>query len=286
MEQFEGRVAVVTGAASGMGLAFAHRFADAGMKLVLADIEPGPLANAEAAVRARGAEVLALQVDVRSEAQVQSLADRAFAVFGNVHVLCNNAGVAAPSIMRSRPWEIPLGDWSWILGVNFMGVLHGIRAFVPRMLDRGEEGHVVNTASVAGLLTSANPYHVSKHAVVCLTEGLYKEFRRMDARLSASVLCPGLIDTAIMDAERNRPSEFGPRTDVLGLAAEQARAVEQFRLALQAGIPPAEVARDVFEAIRDDRFYIVPAQPRLLEWIGLRLQEIAERRNPSIPPAP
>ncbi len=286
MKEFRDRVAVVTGAASGMGLAFAHRFAEAGMKLVLADIEPAPLARAEAALRAKGADVLALRTDVGIEAEVTALADASFARFGHVHVVCNNAGVSAVGSSRTPCWEIPLPDWHWVLGVNFMGVLYGIRAFVPRMIAGGGEGHIVNTASVFGLMTQATPYNVSKHGVVCLTEGLYKELRQMGAKLSASVLCPGLIDTAILQAERNRPAAFGPARALADMKPDARQAVESFGAQLKAGIAPDDVARQVFEAIRDDRFYIIPAQPWVHEAVRVRLHDILEQRNPTIlPPA-
>ena len=283
MKDLEGRVAVVTGAASGIGLAMAKRFAQEGMRLVLADVEASALDDAHAAIRATGAQAIALPTDVMSEREVARLADAAFEAFGAVHLLCNNAGVASATL-RTRAWEAPLADWNWILGVNFMGVLHGVRAFVPRMLAGGDEGHVVNTASVAGLLTAANPYHVSKHAVACLTEGLYKDFRTMSARISASVLCPGLIRTAIMEAERNRPAHFGPPTDVSTLAPEVRSWGESFREALNAGYPPEQVAAAVVDAVRADRFYIVPAQPFLVDLIRTRMSEVAEQRNPTIPP--
>jgi NAD(P)-dependent dehydrogenase (short-subunit alcohol dehydrogenase family) len=286
VKDFEGRVAVVTGAASGMGLAFAHRFAEEGMKVVLADIESEPLAMAEAALKAKGGDVLALRTNVMSEDDIARLADQAFSQFGNVHVLCNNAGVAATAAtLRSRPWESSLGDWEWTFGVNFMGVLYGIRAFVPLMLENGDEGHIVNTASMAGLLTGANPYNVSKHAVVCLTEGLYKEFKEIGAKLSASVLCPGLIRTAILEAERNRPQEFGPATDLSALRPELQAFSAGFEAALKAGYEPEEVAHQVFEAIRDDRFYIFPAQEGVLASVKLRMEDIINQRNPSMPPA-
>ena len=145
--------------------------------------------------------------DVASPDAVEQLADAAFERFGNVHVLFNNAGVAASAAtLRLRAWEGALADWDWTLGINLMGVVHGVRAFVPRMLANGDEGHIVNTASMAGLMTAANPYNVSKHGVVCLTEGIYRDLREMGAQLSASVVCPGLINTRILDAERNRGS--------------------------------------------------------------------------------
>ena len=284
MKEFKDKVAVVTGAASGMGLAFSHRFAQEGMNVVLADIEAEALSMAEAAVREHGGKVTAVRTNVMSEADIERLADAAFSTYGNVHVLVNNAGVIGTGgTLRSRAWELPLSEWEWTWGVNFMGVLFGIRTFVPRMLEKGEEGHIVNTASMAGLVTGANPYNVSKHAVVCLTEGIYKEFREMGAKLSASVLCPGLIKTAILDAERNRPEEFGPRTDTSSQRPELQAFSQMFSAALGAGYEPEEVARQVFEAVRDDRFYIFPAQENILASVKARMEDIVEQRNPSLP---
>jgi NAD(P)-dependent dehydrogenase (short-subunit alcohol dehydrogenase family) len=283
MQDFKGKVAVVTGAASGMGLAFAHKFAQEGMSVVLADIEAEALSMAEAAVKAHGGKVAAVRTNVMTEQDIERLADTAFSTFGNVHILVNNAGVAATAAtLRSRPWESPLSDWEWTWGVNFMGVLYGIRAFIPRMLENGEEGHIVNTASMAGLLTGANPYNVSKHSVVCLTEGIYKEFKSMGAKLSASVLCPGLIKTAILDSERNRPPEFGPPTDLSAQRPELQQFSAMFTAALSQGYEPEEVARQVFEAVRDDKFYIFPAQQNVLESVATRMTDIMEQRNPTL----
>jgi len=282
VKMFKDRVAVVTGAASGMGLAFAHRFAEEGMNVVAADIESEPLAMAEAALKAKGGKVLAIKTNVMSEDDINRLADRAFETFGNVHIVCNNAGVAATAAtLRSRPWESPLSDWEWTWGVNFMGVLYGIRAFIPRMLENDEEGHIVNTASMAGLLTGANPYNISKHSVVCLTEGIYKEFKGMGAKLSASVLCPGLIKTAILEAERNRPPEFGS-TDLSKQRPELQQFSAFFKAALDQGYEPEEVARQVFEAIRDDTFYIFPAQENVLSSVKTRMEDIINQRNPTL----
>jgi NAD(P)-dependent dehydrogenase (short-subunit alcohol dehydrogenase family) len=283
MKDFKDKVAVVTGAASGMGLAFAHKFAEEGMSVVLADIEAEALSMAEAAVKAHGGKVAAVRTNVMTEQDIERLADTAFSTFGNVHILVNNAGVAATAAtLRSRPWESPLSDWEWTWGVNFMGVLYGIRAFIPRMLENGEEGHIVNTASMAGLLTGANPYNISKHSVVCLTEGIYKEFKSMGAKLSASVLCPGLIKTAILDSERNRPPEFGPPTDLSAQRPELQQFSAMFTAALSQGYEPEEVARQVFEAVRDDKFYIFPAQQNVLESVATRMTDIMEQRNPTL----
>ena len=284
MKTLRDRVAVVTGAASGIGLAMAQAFAAQGMKLVLADIEQARLDAALQGLRAQGATAIGQRVDVADEAQVQALADAAWAEYGAVHVVCNNAGVAAPSLMTNA-WQAPIADWQWILNVNLMGVLYGVRAFVPRMLEQGEEGHIVNTASVAGLLTGANPYHVSKQGVTCITEGLYRDLRRAGAKVSASVLCPGLIRTDIMKAERNRPAEFGAATDREQLPGAVRAAVESFDAALEAGYPPEVVAADVVKGIQDDRFYIVPAQPFLQDLVNVRMTDLLERRNPTMPPA-
>jgi NAD(P)-dependent dehydrogenase (short-subunit alcohol dehydrogenase family) len=202
-----------------------------------------------------------------------------------VHLLCNNAGVAARALLQPV-WENSLADWHWTLGVNLMGVVHGLRAFVPRMLAGGEPGHIVNTASVAGLLSGSGPYSASKHGVTCISEGLYKDFRAMGAKLSASVLCPGVIRTAILDAERNRPAGFGARTDLSAVNERARQWTAGFRAAIEAGIDPAVVADAVAAAIVQDRFYIVPAQPEYLQRIGVRMADLAALRNPTLAAPP
>ncbi|MGH2634430.1 MAG: SDR family NAD(P)-dependent oxidoreductase [Tepidiformaceae bacterium] len=281
MKDMQGRVAVVTGGASGMGLAFARRFSEEGMNVVVADIESEPLAMAEAAIKEKGGKVLAVRTNVLEEEDIERLADAAFATFGNVHVLCNNAGVSGG---RALPvWEMPLIDWQWVFGVNFMGVLRGIRSFVPRMLENGDEGHIVNTASMAGLLTSADPYAVSKHGVVCLTEGLYRDFKLRKTRLSASVLCPGWVNTNILESGRNRPSEYGEAVILSKQPPEIQQAVAGVSQLLKNGFQPEEVAQRVLQAILDDTFYIIPAQDYMLTAVRQRFDNILTQTNPAIP---
>ena len=280
MKDFAGRVAVVTGAASGMGLAFAQRFADEGMNVVLADIESEPLAMAEASITAKGMKAVAVRTNVFKEEDIKALADRAFSEFGNVHVLCNNAGVASGR-GGEHSWDRPLADWEWVFGVDFMGVLHGIRHFLPRMLENGDEGHIVNTASLAGLLPSFDPYAVAKHGVVSITEGLFQELRGMNAKISASVLCPGWINTNILDSSRrNRPEEFGPAIDEANMTPEEQQGLAAVRDLLKTGIPPEEVARRVKEAMVEQQLYIIPAQPYFFEILKGRYDNIVNERNP------
>jgi NAD(P)-dependent dehydrogenase (short-subunit alcohol dehydrogenase family) len=279
MKDLAGKVAVVTGSASGMGFAFANRFAEEGMSVVLADIEAEPLAMAEAAVKEKGGKVLAVRTIVLQDDSVEKLADAAFKTFGNVHIVCNNAGVAGGS---GKPvWETSQEDWDWVFGVNFWGVLRGVRAFVPRMIENGEEGHIVNTAYCAGLLTSADPYAVSKHGVVCLTEGLYKNFKTMNLKLSASVLCPGWVNTNILDAGRNRPAELGESVDLSALPAEAQQRMAMVRGLLQNGFQPPEVAQMVLDAVLTDTFYIIPAQDYIAAAVETRMKQIIARENPT-----
>jgi NAD(P)-dependent dehydrogenase (short-subunit alcohol dehydrogenase family) len=277
MKQFRDRVAVVTGAASGIGLALVERFAALGMKVVMADIEAGALAEAAAAVRRTGAPVVATEVDVSRPDHVERLARETYDAFGAAHVLCNNAGVAVIGAVH----EHSLADWQWVMNVNLWGVIHGVRAFVPRMLAGGDEGHIVNTASMAGLTTAPfmSVYDVTKHGVVALSEAMYKEFAATGASLGVSVVCPGLIDTNIMRSARNRPAALAEE----GKAGPQAQAFGQaLAERLSTGYPPSEVAEQVFQGVRDGRFYIVPAQPEVKETIAVRAQDLIELRNPTL----
>ena len=276
MRTLTGRVAVVTGAASGIGRALSERFAAEGMRVVMADVEAAALEHAAAAVRERAPAVLAVRVDVARPEDVERLAHETYAAFGAAHVVCNNAGVAVIGAVH----EHTLADWQWVMGVNLWGVIHGVRAFVPRMLAGGDEGHIVNTASMAGLTTAPymSVYDVTKHGVVALSESMYKEFEATGAPLGVSVVCPGLIDTNIMRSARNRPAELADE----GKAGPAAQAFAQAlgdRLA--GGYPPSEVASQVVRGIRERRFYIVPAQPQVRQAATVRAEDIIALRNPT-----
>lgn len=278
MKDLKGKVAVVTGGASGIGFALAERAARDGMRVVIADIESGSLAAAEEKLRAAGAEVLAVVTDVSRREGVEALRDRALARFGGVHLLCNNAGVATGGMT----WELTHEDWSWILGVNLWGVIHGIRAFVPAMIASGEECHVVNTASMAGLLAGPGmaPYNATKHAVVAISESMYHELNMTGARVRVSVLCPGWVNTRIFESERNRPAELAATGSLRGRPAFAA-AEEMGRQLLAAGLPPAEVADQVFHAVGEERFWIL-THDNFKPLVTERFAATVEGRNPEL----
>jgi NAD(P)-dependent dehydrogenase (short-subunit alcohol dehydrogenase family) len=276
MKEFKDRVAVVTGGASGIGRALALRFAQAGMKIVLADVEKDALAKTEKEFEKAGIPVLAVRTDVSKGKDVEALADSAFKTFGSVNVLCNNAGVAPAGTV----WEQTEKDWEWTLGVNVWGVIHGIRVFVPRMIEQNVDCHVVNTASVAGLLSlpGMGMYCVSKHAVVTLTECLHHDLVEFGAKVKASVLCPAYVPTGIADSERNRPSLL--REDKRK-SPEDLNREEQLRHAVQSGrISAEQIAELVLEAIKAEKFYILPHQ-RIKPAIEIRLQDILQEREPT-----
>jgi NAD(P)-dependent dehydrogenase (short-subunit alcohol dehydrogenase family) len=247
LEQLEGRVAVVTGAASGIGLAMATAFAAEGMRVVLSDIESGPLDAAVDTLRAEGRDVIGVPADVASWPDVEALAEATTQAFGGVHVVCNNAGV----VKRARTWALTLDDWSWVLGVDLWGVIHGVKAFVPRMLAQGEGGHVVNTASMVGLLPVRNlaTYDAAKMAVVGLSEALAMDLEEEGTDVGVSVLLPGFIATRITESARNRPP-------VLADAAE-APAVARTTAGAEATMDAADVAAMVLDAVRTGEFWIL-----------------------------
>ena len=278
MREFEGKIAVVTGAASGMGRAFAERFARAGMHVVLADIEEEALKTAVRELEQEEHRVIGVVTNTMSRDSMQALARRAIDEFGKVHIVCNNAGVTsrgdAGAAGRRGVWEIPQSDWDWLVGVNFWGVLYGLQVFIPHMLEHGEEGHIVNTASLAGLIPGGGAYGVTKHGVLALSEGLYRDLKARDAQIGASVLCPGFVNTGIFKAERNRPEEF-----VSGLPESNTGARTNIDSVLQHAKQPAEIAEIVFEAIQSDRFYILP-HPAWDEIVRSRVEHVLAREAP------
>ena len=269
MRTFTDRVAVVTGAASGIGRALATRLAAEGMKVVVADRDGDALAGVERELAATGAHVRVVPTDVARAADVEALARRTLDAFGAVHVLCNNAGVAGhPAPL----WEQTVADWEHILGVNLWGVIHGLRVFVPLMLSQESEGHIVNTASMAGLvsLPYLAPYHATKHAVVTISESLHHELALAGSRLRASVLCPGFVRTRIMDT-------------VQSTSEEMRRWERGYRRMIEAGMPPEDVAARVVEAIREERFWILP-HPETKVGFEVRVESILAERNPMFQP--
>lgn len=276
MKQFRDRTAVITGAASGIGLELARRAAAEGMNLVLADIEAAKLDAAAASLGIDATRILARRTDVSREDEVAALADAAFARFGGVHLLCNNAGVGLTRVS----WELTTADWNWVLGVDLWSVIHGVQHFVPRMLKQDEGGHVVNTSSVAGLLSTPGmaAYNVAKHGVVTLSETLYGELLAAKANIGVSLLCPAWVPTAIHESGRNRQERFGEVKPAAGLSAtyeqRMASAVKSGRLTA------ADMANEVFTAVSEDRFYVIPHR-KINNAIQLRMDDIMQLRNPT-----
>jgi NAD(P)-dependent dehydrogenase (short-subunit alcohol dehydrogenase family) len=285
---FKGKTAVLTGAGSGFGLECARIGARLGMHLVLADVQQDALDAAVAEVSALGAghgtQVLPFQLDVSKASQVEALAAATFARFGAPHLVFNNAGVGAGGLI----WEHSAKDWEWVLGVNLMGVAHGVRVFTPMMLaaaaqDASYRGHIVNTASMAGLLNAPNMgvYNVSKHAVVSLSETLYQDLRLVTDQISASVLCPFYVPTGIVQSHRNRPEEFKQR----GTQPTKSQLISQAMSdkAVSSGkVSAAQVAQLVFDAVAQNQFYIY-SHPQAIAGVQTRLEDILQARNPTDP---
>ena len=275
MQDLKGKVAVVTGGASGIGNAMATRFAEEGMRVVLADIEEGPLADAEKKLADSGATVIAVPTDVTKGDQMDALAQKTFDAFGTAHVVCNNAGVATGGFM----WTLTEEDWQWVLGVNLWGVIHGVRVFGARLVEQGE-GHFVNTASMAGLTSAPmmGPYNVSKHGVVTLSETLAAELTLQGSPVKVSVLCPGWVNTRINEADRNRPPELQPHADVDTSIMDMGRQILDGLIS--SGMPPMEVASQVLDAVKDERFYIL-THPDMKPMIQQRMDDILQGRTPA-----
>lgn len=281
MKDVKNKVAVVTGAASGIGRAMAETFADAGMRVVLSDVEKPALESATAELRAKGADVHAVATDVSKTGDIEALAEATLERYGAVHVLCNNAGVAAGGWPT---WTSTLDDWTWILGVNLMGVVHGIRTFLPIMIEQGDEAHIVNTASMAGLMAGGSLYGVTKSAVVSWSESVYLDLVRGGFKPRVSVLCPGYVATNIADSKRNRPDDLSdagtwPRTPEVDVLYRQH--LERIRR----GLSPHAVGEQVLQAIRDECFYIL-THPEWIEHMEHRTGQIVHGENPTALPPP
>lgn len=283
MKHFKDRVAVITGAASGFGREFAQVAAKLGMKLVLADVQKEALDAEAKALEAQGVEVLAQICDVRKGEQLEALAQAAMSRFGAIHLVFNNAGVGAGGLV----WESTQADWEWVLGVNLWGVIHGVRVFTPLMLecakaDPDYEGHIVNTASMAGLLNppTMGVYNVSKHAVVSLSESLYHDLSLVEAPIGASVLCPYFVQTGISQSHKNRPDDV--QSDAAPTLSQQVSQAVLEKAVSSGKVSAAEVAERTFEAIRDNQFYIY-SHPAALGNVQRRMEDIVTGTNPADP---
>ena len=268
MRELTGKTAFVTGGAGGIGLALGRAFAEAGMKVMLADIEADALAAAVKSLHNSGSEVRGVICDVADLSSVERAAKASFEAFGNVHVVCNNAGVAAAGGIDN----ISLDNWQWVLDVNLMGVLYGIRSFLPHIRSHGEGGHIVNTASMAGMVNGMgfSPYSATKFAVVSMSEGLAPQLKPLG--IGVSVLCPGFVRTGIAESGRNRPDRYGP-TPPLDPASPAAAIVAEIARRLQAGLEPSAVATKVLDAIRNDELYIF-THPEMRDDIDARFAAI------------
>ena len=282
MKTFKGRTAVITGAASGFGLESARIAAREGMNVVMADVQADALERTAAEIAATGAAVLPYRLDVSKAAEVEALGAATLQRFGAPSFVFNNAGVGGGGLI----WENTLADWEWVLGVNLMGVVHGIRVFTPMMLeasrkDPGFEGHIVNTASMAGLLNPPNMgvYNASKHAVVSISETLYQDLRLVTEQVTASVLCPFFVSTGITRSERNRPTDLPAaqptKSQLIGQAMTD-KAVGSGK------VSAAMVAQYVFDAMREQRFYVY-SHPQALASVQTRLEDVVQARHPTDP---
>ena len=280
MKDFRDKVAVITGAASGIGRGLAERSAQEGMKVVLADVEEEALLRTAEEMKSAGATVLALPTDVSRYDDVKALAEKTLDASGGVHLLCNNAGVTVGGSI----WESTLADWTWVIGVNLWGVIHGIHAFVPIMLEQDTECHIVNTASMAALMSypGRGIYRATKHAVLSITETLYHELSGSTDKIKVSLLCAGAVRTGILDSDRNRPAELLNDPEDKEASPVDHAMEEILRQSLEAGISPQEAADHVFRGIKEGKLYII-THPQFKPMIQVWMDDFINERNPVNP---
>ena len=279
MKEFKNKVAVITGAANGIGFGIAERCAQLGMNVVLAGINAETLAAAEEKLKPTGAAILSVRTDVSKREDVQALAQKTVDAFGAVHLLVNNAGVGAGSSIWESTWE----DWEWVVDVNLWGVIYGVKVFTPIMLAQDVESHIVNVASISGLLPAypSAPYHVTKHAVIGLTENLYHSLAAQKAKVKVTLLCPGWVKTSILKSERNRPPELKNQTSPIKNNPEALQAYRKMQESLEAGMSIQELADHLFKAIEAEQLYMLTDQ-KYLPRIRERMENILGQQNPEL----
>jgi len=277
MKEFKNKVAVITGASNGIGFGIAERCAQLGMKVVLAGINSENLANAEERLTSSGATLLSVRTDVSKREDVEALAQKTMETFGAVHLLVNNAGVAAGASAWESTWE----EWEWVMNVNWWGVLYGVKIFTPLMIAQDAEAYIVNVASVAGFLPDhpCAPYQVTKHAVVSLTENLYYSLAEQNSKVKASVLCPGWVKTEILKAERNRPPELKNKPGSVKDKLKRVTSYREMQAEMEKGMSVLELTDYLFQAIEREQLYVL-SHPDVMESIQERMDNILQQKNP------